>query len=293
MSSKTPRPAGPRSSGGSSTTTGIATSSSTTPRSSDAEFDALYDELVALEEANPELVTPDSPTQRVGAAPSEKFRKVEHLAPMGSLDKVTTDEALVKWADDVRKRLDTDEPVAYVIEPKIDGSAVSLVYEGGVLTRGATRGDGYRGEEITVNLRTVRSIPLRMLPAGRRRAAAGGRGAGRDLPAAVRLPRAERASRGGGQEAGAESRATPPPAPCASSTRGSRPSGRSRSGSTAPGYREGVAVESQWELLQWLNARGFRTNPFAERLESIEAVAEACRRGRPGASSSTTRSTAS
>ena len=79
---------------------------------------------------------------------------------MGSLEKVTTDEAIQKWADDVRKRLDSDEPVAYVIEPKIDGSAISLVYENGRLVRGATRGDGLRGEDVTVNLRTIRSIPL-------------------------------------------------------------------------------------------------------------------------------------
>ena len=79
---------------------------------------------------------------------------------MGSLEKLTTDEGLLKWAEDVRKRLDSDEPVAYVIEPKIDGSAISLVYENGQLVRGATRGDGQRGEEVTVNLRTIRSIPL-------------------------------------------------------------------------------------------------------------------------------------
>jgi len=87
-------------------------------------------------------VTADSPTQRVGAPPSEKFVKVRHLEPMGSLDKVTTTEALEKWADDVRKRLDSDEPVAYVIEPKIDGLAINLTYEDGLLVRGATRGDG-------------------------------------------------------------------------------------------------------------------------------------------------------
>src|SRR2546423_13688307 len=127
-----------------------------------AECDRLYDELRALEEANPELVTPDSPTQRVGAPPSEKFQKVRALSPMGSLEKVTTDEALAKWAEDVRKRLGSDEPVAYVIEPKIDGSAINLVYENGLFVRGATRGDGLQGEDVTPNLRTIRVIPLQM-----------------------------------------------------------------------------------------------------------------------------------
>src|SRR5207253_4211439 len=101
--------------------------------------------------------------RRVGAPPSDKFRKVEHRVPMGSLDKATTDEALCKWADDVRKRLDRDEPVAYVIEPKIDGLAINLTYEDGIYVRGATRGDGSRGEDVTVNLRTIDAIPLSML----------------------------------------------------------------------------------------------------------------------------------
>ena len=133
------------------------------PEISDAAYDRLYDELKALEDEHPELITPDSPTQRVGALPSERFQKVQHLTPMGSLEKVTDDEGLFKWADDVRRRLDSDEPVAYVIEPKIDGLAVSLTYENGLLTRGATRGDGIQGEDVTVNLKTINAIPLRML----------------------------------------------------------------------------------------------------------------------------------
>src|SRR5436190_5621331 len=136
------------------------------PEISDAEYDRLFDELVSLEEEHPELRDPNSPTMRVGAPPSDKFEKVEHLEPMGSLEKITDEEGLRKWADDVRKRLGTDEPVAYVTEPKIDGSAVSLVYEDGEFVRGATRGDGTRGENVTVNLRTVKAIPLRMTSDG-------------------------------------------------------------------------------------------------------------------------------
>src|ERR1044072_8435479 len=129
------------------------------PEISDAEYDRLYDELKALEEEHPDLITPDSPTQRVGAPPSERFLKVQHLTPMGSLEKVTDDESLFKWAEDVHKRLGTDEAVAFVIEPKIDGLATNLTYEDGVLTRGATRGGGDGGGDVAVHLRTIPSVP--------------------------------------------------------------------------------------------------------------------------------------
>jgi DNA ligase (NAD+) len=117
------------------------------PIMDDAAYDALFDELVALEEEHPELVTPDSPTRRVGGL-SDKFQKVQHLEPLGSLEKVTTEEGLRKWDEDVRKRLLAREEVAYVLEPKIDGLAVNLTYENGVLVRGATRGDGVQGEDV-------------------------------------------------------------------------------------------------------------------------------------------------
>src|SRR5689334_21491201 len=118
------------------------------PSVDDATYDRHYDELVALERDHPDIVAPDSPTQRVGAPPSDRFQKVQHLQAMGSLEKVTTDDSLVKWSDDIRKRLDSDEDVAYVIEPKIDGLAINLTYEGGSLVRGATRGDGETGEDV-------------------------------------------------------------------------------------------------------------------------------------------------
>src|SRR3954471_11277230 len=136
------------------------------PTVDDATYDRHYDELVELEREHPELVTADSPTQRIGAPASDKFQKVRHRTAMGALEKVTTEEGLVKWADDVRKRLDSDEPVAYVIEPKIDGLAINLTYEHGIFVRGATRGDGVQGEDVTPNLRTIPTIPLRMLGDG-------------------------------------------------------------------------------------------------------------------------------
>ena len=162
------------------------------PSVDDATYDRDYDELVALEREHPELVTPDSPTHRVGAPPSDRFQKVRHATPMGSLEKVTTEEAIRKWAEDVTKRLGSDEPVAFVVEPKIDGLAINLTYENGLFVRGATRGDGEEGEDVTVNLRTIPTIPLRMhgeKPPGARR------GARRGVHAHLRLPRAERAAR--------------------------------------------------------------------------------------------------
>ena len=130
------------------------------PEISDAEYDRLFDELKALEEEHPDLITPDSPTQRVGAPPSDRFQKVAAPDADGLAREGDRRRGLLKWADDVRKRLDSDEPVAYVIEPKIDGLAINLTYEDGLLTRGATRGDGVQGEDVTVNLRTIPSVPL-------------------------------------------------------------------------------------------------------------------------------------
>jgi DNA ligase (NAD+) len=241
------------------------------PEVSDAAYDSLYDELVALEAEHPELVTPDSPTQRVGAPASDRFQKVDHRLPMGSLEKVTTDDAVLKWADDVRKRLDSEEPVAYVIEPKIDGLAINLTYEDGVFVRGATRGDGERGEDITANLRTISAIPLRMLG---------------DAPALVEVRgeiyiglsdfRAlnERVAATG------EKVAPNPRNAAAGSVRQKDPSVTARRPLSiwvyGVGYREGVELASHSETLAWLREHGFRTNPYAERLETVEEVVLAC-----------------
>ena len=134
------------------------------PLISDAEYDALWHELVALEAEHPELVTPDSPTQRVPGAPAEGFTKVRHPAPILSLSNAFTPEELVAWRDRFMRLLPQEErsKVAYVVEPKIDGLSVVLIYEDGRLVLGATRGDGEVGEDITANLRTVRATPLRI-----------------------------------------------------------------------------------------------------------------------------------
>jgi DNA ligase (NAD+) len=131
------------------------------PEVSDAEYDELMIELRALEERFPELVTPDSPTQRVGATPADLFAPVEHRARMLSLDNAFTPEELRAWAARVERGVGAG--VAYSCEQKIDGVAVALTYERGVLVKGATRGDGHIGEDITANVRTVRTVPSRLL----------------------------------------------------------------------------------------------------------------------------------
>ena len=244
------------------------------PEVSDAVYDALYDELVELEREHPELATPDSPTQRVGAPPSERFHKLRHLTPMGSLDKVTTDEALFKWAADVRKRLGSDDPVAYVIEPKIDGSAVSLVYEDGVFARGATRGDGFEGEEVTPNLRTIKAIPLAL------RNEHGEPPPVLEVRGEVYLPIS--AFNRLNERLTAEGRKTAPNPrnAAAGSLRQLNPNITAERALSiwvyGTGRRNGLTTETHWETLEWLREHGFRTNPFAERLESIEDVARAC-----------------
>jgi DNA ligase (NAD+) len=132
------------------------------PRLTDAEYDRLLRELKAIEQAHPELQTPDSPTLRVGAEPSAHFQKVQHLAPMLSLDNAFDDQELLAWENRNARMVDEVRTAGYICELKIDGAAVSLLYEKGVLTRAATRGNGVLGEEITVNIRTIREIPLRL-----------------------------------------------------------------------------------------------------------------------------------
>ena len=132
------------------------------PEIPDAEYDALYKELETLESENPELVTPDSPTQRVGAEPLEGFEKVRHAVPMLSLSNARKPEDLHEWDARVRRLLGEGETPRYVTELKIDGLAISLRYENGRLARGATRGNGTVGEDVTANLRTIRSIPKKL-----------------------------------------------------------------------------------------------------------------------------------
>ncbi|HEY8029407.1 MAG TPA: NAD-dependent DNA ligase LigA [Gaiellaceae bacterium] len=240
------------------------------PIMEDAAYDVLYDELAAIEAGDPELVSPDSPTQRVGAPLSGQFQKVRHLSPMGSLEKVTTDEAIAKWAEDVRKRLGTDEPVAYVLEPKIDGLAINLTYDANVFTRGATRGDGVVGEDVSANLRTIRTIPLAMM--------GGGVPGTIEVRGEVYMPLSGFRSLNERLVSEAK-KPTPNPRNAAagslrqkdSSITAARPLSFWAYG---VGAHEGVELATHWETLQWLKSHGFPINPFAERVETVEEVAE-------------------
>jgi DNA ligase (NAD+) len=131
------------------------------PEISDEAFDRLLHELERLEQEHPDLITVDSPTQRVAGRPVEGFETVDHIVPMLSLDNAYSDEELKAFDERVRKGAGLgDTPVIYVAEMKIDGLSIALTYEGGRLVRGATRGDGARGEDVTPNVRTIRAIPL-------------------------------------------------------------------------------------------------------------------------------------
>ena len=243
------------------------------PEIPDTAYDALYDELQAIEQANPDLVTSDSPTQRVGAPPSAGFTKVAHLLPMGSLEKVTTDDALAKWADDVRKRLGTDEPVAYVVEPKIDGSAISLVYENGAFVRGATRGDGMRGEDVTKNLRTVEAVPLRVLAVDAEQPPAL-----LEVRGEVYFPRSGFRRFNEAQAAAGKKEAPNARNAAAGSLRQLNPAITAERPLSvwiygAGARTDGTGPDAHFGMLQWLRERGFRTNPHVERVEAIDDVA--------------------
>lgn len=132
------------------------------PQVSDAEYDALFRELVREEEAHPEWVTPDSPTQRVGFAPLEKFAPFEHAVPMLSLENAMSEEEVREFDRRVRKLLGHGDKIEYVVEPKMDGLALEILYEKGRLTGAGTRGDGYTGEDVTPNVKTIRAIPWQL-----------------------------------------------------------------------------------------------------------------------------------
>ena len=186
---------------------------------------------------------------------------------------MTTDEAIARWVEDVRRRLGGEEPVAFVLEPKIDGLAINLTYEDGVFVRGATRGDGIEGEDVSVNLRTIRTIPLAMLD---------GAVAGTvEVRGEVYMPLSGFA-RLNERLVAEGKKPTPNPRNAAAGSLRQKDSAVTASRPLAfwaygIGVHESVALATHWETLQWLKGRGFPINPYAERVESVEEVAERCR----------------
>src|SRR5437899_2110450 len=244
------------------------------PEISDAEYDALMRELRELEAAFPDLVTPDSPTQRVAGQPVDAFRPVAHRAAMLSLDNATSPDDLREFEARLGRALPGTR-LAYVCEPKIDGLGIALLYERGRFVRGATRGDGRVGEDITANLKTIRSLPTLL------RGALGGVPE-LEVRGEVFMPRAdfERLNRGL-QESGEGTFANPRNA-AAGAVRQKDPAVTARRPLDIFLYHVSRAAalgfSSHWDALEALRAAGFKTNPRAERCQNLDAVIAACER---------------
>ena len=242
------------------------------PEISDAQYDALFRELREIEGTNPELVTPDSPTQRVGAEPAEGFVQAEHPVPMLSLGNAFNEEELVAWHRRVAGLLETDA-FDMVCELKYDGLAVALTYENGVLVRGATRGNGSVGEEVTRNLRTIKSVPLRVMGEAPERFEARGE---------VLFPRSAFARFNEEREAAGLPTYANPRNTAAGSVRQLDP----RETAKRPldifvyglGHTSGPAPETHWDTLSRLGAMGFKVNPNNRLVHSIEEAVEYYRR---------------
>ncbi len=240
------------------------------PVITDAEYDALFRELQTLEEANPDLADPGSPTQRVGAAPAPQFDEVAHPVPMLSLGNAFDEEELATWRRRAAGMLEHDD-FAMVCEPKIDGLAIALTYESGRLTRAATRGDGVRGEDVTLNVRTIKSVPL-VLQAG--------------VPAPPRMevrgevyfPRDAFRRMNEEREYAGEPLFANPRNAAAGSLRQLDPRITASRQLAIWVYQLGWAEDAEtppthWETMQWLRKLGFRVNPEIARFESTDDIA--------------------
>src|SRR5882724_623798 len=244
------------------------------PEVSDAEYDALTRELRELEASFPDLVTEDSPTQRIGGTPTDIFKPVEHHAAMLSLDNATTPDDLREFEARIRRAL-PGATFEFVCEPKIDGLGVALVYEAGRFVRGATRGDGRTGEDITANLRTIRSVPMVL-----RGALAGA--AVLEVRGEVFMPRAEFARLNHTlEEAGTPTFANPRNA-AAGAVRQKDPAVTARRPLDIFLYHlsraDALGLATHWETLEALGAAGFKTNPKAQRCATLDAVIAYCTR---------------
>jgi DNA ligase (NAD+) len=241
------------------------------PQVTDAEYDQLLRRLQELETAFPDLIKPDSPTQRVGATPLEVFGTVLHSLPMLSLDNAFSAEEVRDFDARIRRQLGQRDPIEYVAEPKIDGLAVELVYVDGLFVQGSTRGDGVRGEDITQNLRTIKTIPLRLMtvahdPILRRL----------EVRGEVYMTKRDFQRLNAHREEEGEPTFANPRNASAGSLRQLDP--RITAGRPLAmfcygvGVVEGVTFPTHWEVLQSLARWGFRINPHGERCQGIEAA---------------------
>ncbi|MBM3217930.1 MAG: NAD-dependent DNA ligase LigA [Candidatus Rokubacteria bacterium] len=244
------------------------------PEITDDAYDRLMRELVDLETQFPELVTPDSPTQRVAGTPTDVFKPVEHRVAMLSLDNTTTPDQLREFAARLKRAL-PGAAFSYVCEPKIDGLGVALVYERGRLVRGATRGDGRVGEEITPNLKTIKSLPVRLR----------GRLAELDdveVRGEVFMPRAEFEKINRQLEESGDTTFANPRNAAAGAVRQKDPAATARRPLDVFLYHVSLAdtlgFTSYWETLEALRASGLKTNPRAERCADMDAVIAYCAR---------------
>ena len=242
------------------------------PTLSDAEYDRLFRELEQIEAEHPDLITPDSPTRRVGAAPSEKFAKVTHRRQMMSLANAMTEEEFLEFDGRVHRLLG-DDPVRYVVEPKLDGLAVTLTYQNGRFVQGATRGDGLTGEDVTANLRTIKMVPLQLK---------GSPPPLFEVRGEVFINKRDFVRMNEEREKAGEPTFVNPRNCAAGSLRQLDP----RITAQRPlsiffyetGDAPGLELQTHWEKLSLLRELGLRTNPENELVEGLDAIKDKYRR---------------
>ena len=239
------------------------------PEISDVEYDRLFKDLEELEAKYPELITQDSPTQRVGAKPLEEFGTYEHSIPMLSLSSVTQESEVREFDERVRLALGSEEAIEYVVEPKIDGLAMELVYENGVFRAGSTRGDGKTGENITQNLRTIKTIPLRILSDALPLPVLEVRGEVFMPVGKFKELNAELGKRGMKMFANPRNAAAGSVRQLDPRVTASRPLDFFTYGL---GLVDGKEFSSHWELLDYLQKVGFKVSPLVRRFTAIEDV---------------------
>ncbi len=244
---------------------------------SDAEYDRLFHRLRRLEESHPHLIIPDSPTQRVGAAPLSEFDKVVHPIPLTSLSNAFDDDDMWAWLKRIERLLPegmTGDALAFVVEPKIDGLAVALTYEQGLFTQGATRGNGIEGEDVTLNLRTIQNIPLRIPLTGANQTSAPPERI--EVRGEVYIGLADFSALNQQQaESGGKLYANP-----RNTAAGALRQLDSRLTAQRPlsffayqiGYVDGLTIETQWQALETMHTLGYPVNPDSRRVDSLAEV---------------------